>query len=296
MPERSAKFEAWVAPARRAPQLWRLLAGIGLAILFWTAAFALALLVPLARRSEAGVLIAYLFSFAGMIVGVAIAVRWLQRRPAWTLIGPEGFILRAFALGALVAATLGAVSVGLSLGSDDVTRQADLAAWAARVPLVLAALLVQTAAEEIAFRGFLMQSLAARFRSPLIWLLLPALLFGVSHLNAEAGLRNAWLMVGAATIIGLILADVTVQTGNLSTAMGLHFANNAFAVLVLAPSAPILSGLALWVVDMDPTGSDAAVGIAFDLGITVAAWAVWRLWRARRAGRRRLHSEGAGSI
>ena len=39
-----------------------------------------------------------------------------------------------------------------------------LAAWAAWLPLVLPALLVQTAAEEIAFRGYLMQGLAARFR------------------------------------------------------------------------------------------------------------------------------------
>ena len=292
MPEGRARFEAWVAPARAAPQLWRLIAGIGLAIVFWTAAFALALLVPQARQSEAGVLIAYLASFAGMILGIAIAVRWLQRRPPRTLIGPDGLRPRAFAAGALVAAVLGAISLALSLGSEEVTRQADLAAWAARVPLVLAALLIQTSAEEIAFRGFLMQSLAARFRSPLVWMLLPALLFGVSHLNGDAGIRNAWLMAGAATVIGLVLADVTVRTGSLSAAMGLHFANNAAAVLLLAPATPILSGLALWVVDMDPAGGDAALGIAFDLGLAVAAWALWRLCR----GRRRLHSQGAGSI
>src|SRR5690242_3846166 len=62
MPERSARFEAWVAPARQAPQLWRLLAGVGLAVLGWTAAFALALIFPPARHSEAGILIAYLLS------------------------------------------------------------------------------------------------------------------------------------------------------------------------------------------------------------------------------------------
>jgi membrane protease YdiL (CAAX protease family) len=286
MPDEGTDFEAWVAPARARPELWRLVAGTGLAIVGWVAAFALALVVPLARQSEAGVLIAYLASFAGMTLGVAVAARWLQRRSARTLIGPAGLLPRAFAAGAAVAAGLGAVSVALALASEEATRQAGLAAWAARVPLVLAALLIQTSAEEIAFRGFLMQGLAARFRSPLVWMLLPALLFGVSHLNLEAGAVNAWLMVGAATVIGLVLADVTVRTGSLSAAMGLHFANNAVAVLVLAPATPVLSGLALWVVEGDPSGRDMALGIAFDLAIIVAAWAVWRIRRARSAARR----------
>ncbi len=292
-PERSARFEAWVAPARHRPELWRLLAGVVLAILFWTAAFLIVLAVPQVRASPAGLLIAYLASFAGMILGVGVAARWLQRRPAATLIGPRGFVPRAFAAGAAVAGGLGALSVALAFGFSEVTRQADVPSWLARLPLVLGALLIQTAAEEIAFRGFLMQGLAARFRSPFAWLLLPALLFGLSHFNAEAGPRNAWLMVGAATVIGLLLADVTVKTGGLSTAIGLHFANNVVALLILAPATPLLSDLALWVVEVEPAGRDAALGIAFDLGVAVAAWAVWRGWRA---GRRRLQSEGAGSI
>ena len=46
------------------------------------------------------------------------------------------------------------------------------------------------AAEELAFRGYLMQALAARFRSPLVWWLLPALLFGAAALEPGRARRR----------------------------------------------------------------------------------------------------------
>ena len=290
-PRRSETLEAYIAAARPWPEPWRLVAGVVLAVAGWAAAFLLGLRV--ARHSEVGLLLAYLASFGGMILGVAVAARWLQRRPVATLIGPRGLVARHFLAGAGAAAALGVASAAVVLATADVTRQPSLAAWASWLPLALPALLVQTAAEEIAFRGFLMQGLAARFRSPLVWFLLPAFLFGLLHWNGESGVRNAWLMVAAATVIGLVLADVTVRTGDLSAAMGLHFANNVFAVLVLAPSVPLLSDLALWVVALDPGSVDAAWSTAFDTGVTLAAWAAWRAFRARR---RRLHSGGPGHI
>ena len=110
---------------------------------------------------------------------------------------------------------------------------------------------MQSAAEELAFRGFLMQSLAARFRSPVVWWLLPALLFGALHWNpAELG-ANAGLGVLASTVVGLALADVTARTGNLSAAIGLHFANNVMAMLVVALPSPV-SGLALYLIGARP--------------------------------------------
>lgn len=291
MAQQSERLEAYIAAARRRPEPWRLVAGVALAVAGWIAALLLAL--KFAHRTEIGVLLAYLASFAGLILGVAAAARWLQRRPVATLLGPRGFVPRHFLAGAAVAAALGAASAAVVLATSEVTRPASLAAWALRLPLALPALLAQTAAEELAFRGFLMQGLAARFRSPFVWFLLPALLFGLLHWNGESGPRNAWLTVGAATVIGLVLADVTIRTGDLSAAIGLHFANNVFAVLVLAPSVPLLSDLALWVVPLDPTSPDAAWSIAFDTGVTVAAWVAWRAIGARRS---RLHSGGPGHI
>ena len=294
----SETFEAFVAPARARPALWRTLAGTLLAAALWL--FAIGATLPFAASAggfatPVGILL-YLASFAALLGGAALAARLLQGRGPATLFGPGGFRAGGFGLGVAVV-LLVAIPSGAALALlAPPERQATLAAWAARLPLALPAILVQSAAEELAFRGFLMQSLAARFRSALVWWLLPAALFGVLHWNpAELG-PNAPIGVLITMVIGLALADVTVRTGNLSAPIGLHFANNAMAMLVVAPPSPV-SGLALFVsgIDAGDAGTLRLLLVA-DLTAILLVWGLWRAILARREKRRRLHSEGAGSI
>jgi membrane protease YdiL (CAAX protease family) len=131
-----------------------------------------------------------------------------------------------------------------------------------------------------------MQSLAARFQSPLVWLLLPAALFGLLHWNpAEFG-RDAWLVALSTALIGLLLADVTIQTGNLSAAIGLHFANNIVSLLLVSVPSPV-AGFSLWIARVDP--AQLRPLLLVDLSTTLAAWAAWRALA-------RLHSRDRGSI
>ena len=80
MPARPLPFEAFVAPARARPALWRLALGAILAAAAWLGS--IALLLPLAARADPGrlLLLAYLASFAGLALGTAAAARLLQRR------------------------------------------------------------------------------------------------------------------------------------------------------------------------------------------------------------------------
>jgi membrane protease YdiL (CAAX protease family) len=280
-----------VAPAAARPALWRTLGGALVAAAVWL--FTLGATLPFAGgfAAPSGVLL-YLASFAGLAAGIGLAVRLLQGRSPRTLLGPGGLRPRGFGLGVAVIAALAVPgSLALALVAPPV-RQLPLAEWASLLPLALPAILVQSAAEELAFRGYLMQSLAARFRSPLAWWLLPSLLFGALHWNPGELGPNAALGVLASTVVGLALADVTARTGNLSAAIGLHFANNVMAMLVVALPSPV-SGLALYVSGV-ASGEVGAVRLLLvaDLAGTLLAWGAWRAIRARR----RLHSGGAGSI
>jgi uncharacterized protein len=286
--ERSGRFEAWVAPMRDRAALWRVLAGAALAGGLWFGA--VTVLVALADQAgflrDRGVIVVFLLSFGVLILGAGAAMRLLHDLPGSRLLGAgeriePGPLLRGILVVALVA---GALSVPM-LVVDPPERQQAVAAWALWLPAAVPALFVQATAEEVVFRGYLQGMLAARFASRFVWWVLPAAAFGVLHWNPQMG-ENAWVMVAAATLMGLALGDVAARSGGLSLPIGLHFANNVWAMLVMATPSQ-LSGLALYLSPLDP--DDPAMVRAALLGNMVLIAAIWGVyiffWRRRRARR-----------
>jgi len=293
---RGRSFAAFVAPARARAALWRLLAGLALAVAVYAALNAAAgfaaflalgpdgvqsLAGRIAVASTPGATLALLATFPPLIVGIALAARLLHGRRPLTLFGPwrRGLCdtARAFAV------TLAVYAPFFVLWSFEHDSAANLPAglWLALLPLTVAAVALQTLAEELAFRGYLQQQLAARFARPLIWAGLPAVLFGALHLDPGRMGTAAPFVAVAAGLFGLMAADLTARTGNLGTAWGLHLANNLIAIAVLATPGTI-TGLALrvtpyGVADMTLTPMTAATE-ALPL---VAAWLALR-WLTRR--------------
>ncbi len=298
LPHRDARLEAFVAPAQARPEVWRLVLGVLATVLVWFAVAGgmLGLAAPFLRQSADGgrlLLLGFLFTFAGLLLGLVVGLRLFHRRGLGSLMGPAGFSLRQFAQGAGVVFGIAAATALPVLWFLPIDQRIPLGAWLPWVPVALLGVLVQTGAEELAFRGYLMQQLAARFRSRLVWWLLPSILFGLLHWNPVTFGANAWLMALAAGLMGLILADVTARTGNLSAAMGLHFANNTVAILLVAVSGE-LSDLALFEAPLD-TSDPVAVRNALlgNIAMILVAYAVY-LWILQR--RCALQSRGEGSI
>ncbi len=278
-----ARFEDFIAPARTRPELWRLAAGFVLAIAVWMAAAA-PLLWLAGHQGGRAVLLTYLASFGALILGLWLATRLFQRRDFMSLIGPGGLRPGPFLAGAAVILALGLATAFLL---DAPVRHLSLRDWVIWLPFAMTAIALQTGAEELMFRGYLTQGLAVRFRARWIWWGVPAVLFGTLHWNGpEYGANAGWVVVSA-ILTGLILADVTARTGNLSLAMGLHFANNFAALLLVATASP-LSGLSLWLSLADPT--DAATfrtRLILDMAMTLALYLGWRGIRSRREEFRR---------
>jgi uncharacterized protein len=283
--ERSARFEAWIAPMRRRAAIWRIVAGAVLAGGLWIAAVAavMTLADDAGLAPDRGVIVVYLVSFGVLILGTGAAMRLLHDLPGARLLGPTERVEAGPTLRGIVV--VAAVAGGLFLPMllvDPPERQHALVVWAMWLPAALPALFVQSAAEEIVFRGYLQGMLAARFANRLLWWVLPAAVFGLLHWNPEMG-ENAWMMVAAATLMGLALGDVAVRSGGLSLPIGLHFANNVWAMLVMATPSQ-LSGLALWLSPLDPD-DPAAVRAALigNMVLIALVWGVYiLLWRRRR--------------
>lgn len=102
--------------------------------------------------------------------------------------------------------------------------------WELAVTTMLLALLLvpfQAAAEELMFRGAMMQVLGAWIKNPLIPILLPSLLFALAHVYDIMGMIAVGLM-------GVTCAWLTWRTGGLEAAIALHTVNNLGVFAILA--------------------------------------------------------------
>lgn len=292
-------FERFVAPARARPALWRLALGCVLALavylvgtfgtlfaiwaLFADAPDFLLWSAPIAQPTTPAATYLILFgSFPFMALGVILAARLLHRRSAGTLVGRASRTLRDFAIGAGVVFGLSALALipAFALGFDGIPNL-DPALWAMLLPLTVLGIAIQTGAEELAFRGYLQQQLAARFRSPIAWLVLPSALFGLVHWNPVAMGGNVFLPLAVAFTFGLIAADLTAKTGSIGAAWGIHFANNFNGIAIISTQGTI-NGLSLWLTPY--TASDPDVmgwSLIPSLGLLALAWFLTRRLAAR---------------
>jgi len=282
-------FDRYVAPARLRPQLWRLLLGVVVVICVytgWMAAIGLGLWAALgleqldASLNSVGLgrtplaLIGLLFTFVGMALGAFAAARWVHKRSVASLFGPRDLVLHDFALGVGLFMVVAIPSALIVLELVDVTPGVAWSTWALFLPLALLGLLIQTGAEEVLFRGYLQQQLAARFLSRWVWMVFPSILFGLVHYApAEMG-QSAWLLVFATGFFGLLLADLTARSGSIGLAWGLHFANNVIAILIFTtgeeldglapfrlPFGPQDGGIMGWMVLLDIAGMVLVYGL-----------------------------------
>jgi CAAX protease family protein len=175
-------------------------------------------------------------SFIAFLVGILLAMILLHRRSPRTLITPyaridwrrlgQGFgvWLVLSAIGSLVEALLFPGRYQYSL---------DVARFAFVAPLVLLLTPLQTSAEELFFRGYLLQWFGLRARNPAILAVLTAVIFTLPHLgNPEVGAANPVLIVASYFATGILFALTTLVDNGLELALGAHAANNLFSGLI----------------------------------------------------------------
>ena len=278
------------APARPRAQLWRLAVGlvvVAIVALLLNGLFTMVLLgltspgwvMGLTVGDTPAQLLTLLASFALTAIAVAVALRLMHQRSLGSLIGPRALASRQFWA---LFWRLGALFAGMALlptGGFDAPLQPNLALgmWLMLLPLSLGALLIQIGTEEILFRGYLQQTLAARFNSPLIWIGVPSVLFGLGHYDPGTAGGNAAMIAIWAMIFGLVAADLTARAGTLGPALALHLFNNMVAMLFVGMPGT-LSGLALYVLPFDMTQTDLVRDwLWVDLASLGVCWLLGRL-------------------
>ncbi len=302
LPRKTAKFEAYTACAGPYCEPWRTALGIliiaityaggtyvlGMAAIKIAESIQLgagyAMVFELATSSSKRSVLIGLFSAVLMLPGLWAVLRFVHHRSLRSVIAPTGRVHWGNYARAVVfiAVFAGITSIPVLLKAD-LTQQLSLSQWAPWLAPALLLIFLQTATEELVFRGYLMQQLAARFHSRWVWWLLPALLFGALHYNPLIYGANTWLVMASAAFSGLIFGDITARSGDLSIALGLHFANNLTVILLLGVPGQ-LSSLSLFLQKLNVRDVDVMrLEILTSAGIMLAVYLVYLLvMRARR--------------
>jgi membrane protease YdiL (CAAX protease family) len=221
---------------------------------------------------------------AGMIaanLGIAtlIPICWVllatvhQVRPRWLSSVQPRLRWRYLLISATVALVVlnGVTLLPLALGSTAVTVAPQPGFWGFLAVIVLTSPL-QAAAEEIFFRGYLMQALGSLVAHPAFGVVVSALIFALMH-----GVQNPALFLNRLGF-GLLAGVLVWRTGGLEAGIGAHVVNNICAY--------VIAGL---------TSSIAAVrGISsitwLDSGIQLGGFAVFALLALLIGRRMRLRT------
>ncbi len=93
---------------------------------------------------------------------------------------------------------------------------------------------IQTSAEEIIIRGYLMQGLALMLKNGIVPLIITSVLFGVLHMENPEVKEYGWMiMLPYYTLFGFFLGAVTLLDEGLELALGIHLANNLISSLLV---------------------------------------------------------------
>lgn len=266
-------FQRWIDLARPRAQLWRTALGSVLVVVAWLAWTIVSGLIAvgggLIRPDALGAVmgqfaspLSYLDAFMamgvllatfwGLWLGVWLVSRLLHRRGLSTVFAHDGRIrLDQFAIGMALAAGYLALSLGSTWLSGAPPMRSDLPVeyWLAALAPMLLLVFLQSAGEEIFFRGYLTQQLAARIPHPIVWGMLPSLAFGLAHTaNAGGDAQFAIYYVTVATLLGLVMTAMVWRTGGLAAAMGFHLMNNIGAMLLVGV-AGVTPPISLFVMD-----------------------------------------------
>lgn len=190
------------------------------------------------------------FAYAFFCIGIFLVVKFLHRRKMLTLISPDAtFHFRRFGLGFLLWFALASLQAGTEFLYD---RSAFVwnfqpFSWLSFLPWALVFTPIQTSAEEILFRGYLLQGLGLFVRQPFVLTLIASLPFAIAHFeNPEMARGSVWIGL-TYFLLAVFLTLITLWDNRLELALGVHAANNLFVLLVVNTQDSVLPTPAVFI-------------------------------------------------
>ncbi|WP_420642159.1 CPBP family intramembrane glutamic endopeptidase [Candidatus Leptofilum sp.] len=195
-------------------------------------------------------------SFGMLIVGVFIVVRFVHGRPFRTIITPAKKLNwrrlgQGFGLWLLLVAL--ASGVEYLLNPEIYTVVFDARRFLPFALFVLLLVPMQTTAEELLFRGYLLQMTGHLSRNFWVLAFVNGLLFMFPHLGNPELAASAILLPLFYLSIGAFFAFITLRDNSAELAIGAHAANNLYAALFANYTSSALQSESIFLVtELDP--------------------------------------------
>ena len=175
-------------------------------------------------------------SFWLLWLGLYLAVRFVHQRPFLTLITPRNRInWQRFWQGFGVYFLLSLIATGIEylITPENFNFSLNIAAFLPFFVAMVVLIPIQTSAEELLFRGYLLQATGLGIKNH--WLLagINGLLFMVPHLGNPEVQDDPILLPLIFFVIGAFLTLITLRDNQQEIALGVHAANNLFAGIVV---------------------------------------------------------------
>lgn len=199
--------------------------------------------------------------------GLVVVVHKGDPRNLWSVEGRVRWPLLLLSLGAAMVVLLSLLGLQMATSPSPVTWSPQ-PNWAVFLLVVLLTSPLQAVAEEVFFRGYLMQAFGSMVATPWFGIVTSAVVFAIFHAGQNAPLFAVRL------VFGLIAGWLVWRTGGLEAGIAAHIVNNLLAFALAALTGSIAEIKATTAIGWQSAGWDL---LRFGIFALVAVWIALRL-------------------
>ena len=189
-----------------------------------------------------------------------LALKFVQKKPLSSII--TGFekirwnrYFFSFGIWAVLILVLTLVSYLTS--PEEIELRFDAGNFAILLVMAIIFIPIQTATEELIFRGYLMQGFGLAFKNGIMPLIITSVLFGLMHAsNPEAKAHGLLIMMPYYIFFGAFLGVLTLLDEGAELAMGIHCANNLMSSLLVCSKNSVLQTDAIFYTSSENPGGE----------------------------------------
>lgn len=195
-------------------------------------------------------LVLLLLSFAGAMIGLWIAVKFIHKKSFSSIITfAEKIRWKRVATAAVAWFLFSGLWIVFAIIKDPENLRITFQSGPFCVSLIIALIFLpaQTWWEEFMMRGYLLQAIGQRTKTAFIPVISTSLIFGLLHAgNPEVATHGFLNTMPMYILPGLLFGIIAVLDEGLEIPMGFHFANNLFGTIVITNDNSAIQAFTIW--------------------------------------------------